>query len=61
MRYVSILITIEEVTLTAIRCLAYFLTIKSRKKNEADNTEMDIPFILNEKMVGSLTMSSSSS
>ena len=48
--HVLCLLTVEEVTLTAIRCLAYFFMVKNRKKDDA-KTEMDVPFILNEGMV----------
>ena len=52
--YVYVLITTEEVTLTALRCLAHFFTTKNRKKDES-NAEVDIPYILNERMVGCLS------
>ena len=35
-----VLITTEEVTLTALRCLAHFFTTKNRKKDES-NAEVD--------------------
>lgn len=42
---------VEEVTLTALRCAVHFFTTKNRTTKSQKADEMDIPYVLNEKIV----------
>ena len=50
--YCLFIIIIEEVTtLTALRCVVLFFTTKNQAAKGHKADEMDIPFVLNEKIV----------
>lgn len=51
--HIFLLQFVEEVTLTAFRCVVYLFTTKNRntKSQGQKGDEMDIPYVLNEKTV----------